>query len=155
MKKKTLLLILSILSVWMTNLSFSIPENDTERLYLKCLKIHIEASYKEKSGGYFSSDIVNIISNEIIDLPDSIGKYKLRIVDDNISSLIINKAIHVIKLFPIKVENSNLVITLGDYVVRKGGNGLTFAYGGGMSFYFRYDCSKKRYAFLKSKVLSF
>jgi hypothetical protein len=152
--------IISIIIIAVSSISFSFSARDeTLELYVKCISLHIEHSKSsirnvEKQSVFF--DTINIIDNEIIELPNSIKDHKLRLIDSIVLSLIDNNnSIHAIKILPIRIENGKITITLGDYIVNRKNGSLFFSYGGGRKFYFKYDCSKGKYIFLKSEIISF
>lgn len=130
------------------------PKNRTTELYVQCLKIYIQKINSRKK----TADTINVINEGVVyDLPDHIGNCRIQILNDSLENTInINQvSINAVKLFPIRIEGDKLIILLGDYNISKSANGLIFGYAGGISFYFRYDCSKRKYIFLRSKTLSF
>lgn len=134
--------------------SFLTIRNETTDLYVKCLKNYIRELEKDGSGNI--RDTINIIDNGVVDLPLSIGKYTLRIINDTASSLFSGEERDIVEveLFPIKVENEKIEIDLGEYLTTKDKRGIILEYTGGFTFYFKYDCSKNRYTLINFKVNS-
>lgn len=153
MKKNLKYLIIVLISFFALSLRALPGKVGTTELYMRCMRIYIQ-----KLNSKETTDTLNIINNEVVyDLPDHIGNYRLKVLNDSLLNKInIGQiSINAVKLFPIKIENDKLMILLADYNISKDSNGLVFGYAGGASFYFQYDCAKKEYIYLRSKTLSF
>lgn len=150
MKKKLIYLTLTIGICFNLAFSFFSKNDETSKLYLQCLKIYIQ----KLDGPIKTPDSINIINNDVaLDLPNYLGNYKLKIVNDSILNKLTNKniSINAIQLFPIRIENGELVIIIGDVNISKDKDGLHFAYAGEFLFYFRYNCQSKRYKLVSFK----
>lgn len=85
-----------------------------------------------------------------IELPDSIGRVKVRLIDKSVLRDLTKhgKRVFLVYLGPPKISATSIEINAIDFSVTRVKNKFIYLNGGGGKFYFKYDCDK--HAFIVS-----
>ncbi|PKV62892.1 hypothetical protein [Pontibacter ramchanderi] len=148
MKKIFLLYLLALVSF----ASFA-QTNDSKDIYLEALNkytLHLDSLFAGNR-----NHVINTIYLEIPDfvdsIPNKVNGYEIVVLTSkNIKQVYKtnNNSLTHTKLFPIKVENGRIVVSLIPYSgVRKRNGNLNLALGGGTQILFKYNCQNEYFEY--------
>jgi len=140
------MLFLSLIA--MTYFTSAMFQDDTHKLIEMALKAHV-SKFAPNEPIYLMSDNVGV-------LPPKVGSHTVQLLGDSASKYLGGESsIHGIKINPLKIDKGKIIITLTDYIIRKGDDGAYFSFGGGKEYVFSYIDSARNYKLVATKVVSY